>query len=663
MNYHSLLLVMLQNCKSWEDLKQALNHSFQAGKLFEIFCKYYFLTEPSVKDDYQNIWLFEELPQHIREKLNLGKIEHGVDLVLEDKKERLTALQCKFRSDENSSLSWTKDKIGNLFGYAVRAEYFAVFSNASQLDKVSKTRSQNFTFFNISHLLLISKNTFDDIRTLLSGISAPTSKKFEPLDHQEKAISATIDYFEIRDRGQLIMPCGAGKTLIALWIKEKLRAKNTLVLVPSLALLRQIKEEWAKQKHSYYDYVCVCSEKDIDKNEDLMVVHTYELGGRVSTNPKEIATFLKGHSEKVLFSTYQSLNAIRLAMVNLDFSFDLIICDEAHKTTGSSYSEFTLIHDNAKIPARKRLYMTATPRIISENIKTRLGEDIKYLCDMSNKSIYGDEIFRMSFKDAIDQNILVDYKIIGIGVTNQELQNHILQRSFVSNSETIEDVAHNYALNLVMDKYKAFHAITFHSRVSLAEAFSKRHKLFYPNVESTYVAGTQPTSIRSIKLNTFKGSPKAVISNARCLTEGIDVPTIDLIYFCDPRNSKIDIVQAAGRAIRKDHSRNKRLGLIVVPIMHFNRKTVEKSINKGVFKNLIKVVRSLSDQDERLQIEITNLAYKRGIKSRPNSLVTLPDKDSEEKITLLGFDAVLKKHLFDQIIKKTVITWDVVGDH
>lgn len=657
------LAKILSDNKCWETIGLTLNQYKFSGKIFEAFCKYYFLCDSTVKDDYLNVWYFNEIPERVKEQLGFIGGDYGVDLLLQDIDNQYIAVQCKFRSDFNSRLNWTADKIANLFAYADKADGFIVFTNVSEIDFVSKSR-HNFSFFNISNLLNIESSTFNTIKTKLDGLPTPPLAKFNPKEHQLQAIQNCVDFFQIEDRGQLIMPCGSGKTLTSLWIKEKLQSKNTLVLVPSLALLRQIKEDWARQRRVHYHYLCVCSETDIDINDegdvDSFVTHTYELGGRVTTDIEVIKKFLQSDFDKVIFSTYQSLAKIELALKGSNFEFDFALCDEAHKTAGINQGLFGIIHDNNKIAVKKRLYMTATPRIVSDNIKKKLGEDLKYAYDMSDPAIFGEEFYRMNFKSAIREGILVDYKIITIGVTDDELSRHIKERRYISNHVSIDELANNYALEMVMQRYSATHAITFHSRVKYAQEFSERHKKLFPNLAAFYVSGTQTTSYRSTLMNEFKNSSKAVISNARCLTEGVDVPAIDLIYFCDPKNSKVDIVQAVGRALRQDKAKDKIMGFVVIPVFHQKREKVENAINQSTFRNLITVIRALCDQDERLQDEINLLAFGKGKKSDFSKIEFVSGNIfTENKIHLVGFDEKLKNTLFDQIIERTSNNWDL----
>jgi predicted helicase len=372
---------------------------------------------------------------------------------------------------------------------------------------------------------------------IMCGTVPKPRPKILPRDDQNIAIRNVIDGFSNSDRGQLILPCGTGKTLMALWIKEAMKSIHTLFIVPSLGILSQAKKAWMLNNNDseFTPYICVCSAKDITK-DDNNITYAYEINGRVSTNVDEVKAFLLQHNKTIVYSTYQSLHIVAKATKELDFIFDLAVCDEAHKTIGSKKNPFTLVHDNAAICIKKRLYMTATPRVLT---KTR-----ESYYDMSNTTIFGTEFHRMSFKEAIDQGILVDYKIAVIGISDEEIMTAIHNKTYIpeSGEETVYERAHHYALNKFMKKFPVTHMITFHSSVKKAKLFNERNKIFFPEIDTYHVNGAQTTSERSKIMMEFENSERAIITNARCLTEGIDVPAIDVVYFCDPKNSKIDIV-------------------------------------------------------------------------------------------------------------------------
>ncbi|WP_445725593.1 Helicase associated domain protein [Flavobacterium sp.] len=671
-SYNQALIEILKGVENWEGLKfklekfnttqtETTKKKTTAGKIFEYFAKYYFLAETKVKSDYKKVWLYDDIPIDIRKKLNLPSVDHGIDLLLQSTNDDYHAVQCKFKNDELKKLSWSGDKIANVLASGTLCQKVIVFSNATDVTGVAKSFDK-YSHFVYDALIDIKPEVFKNILLLALGQQPKEIKKYVPKAHQLKAINEVVKYLEKNDRGQLILPCGAGKTLTALWIKEELKYKTILVLVPSLALLKQIKNDWAEQRSTDYKYMCVCSEKDIDKDRpDSVIVHTFEISGLVSTDPIIVSNFINEEGSKVIFSTYQSLKVIQEACEeNEKFSFDLIICDEAHRTTGSKNKNvFTLVHYNDKIPSKKRLYMTATPKVVSTSFKAKLGGDYELLCDMNNPSLYGEEAFRMTFGEAIEQGILVDYKIIGIGVTDKQIKEFIDRHNFLGDY-SVTDLAHNFALELVMKKYNAFHALSFHSKVALAKGFSERHSEFFNEVYSKYVAGKQSTTYRARVLNEFKKSKRGIVSNARCLTEGVDVPTIDLIYFCDPKTSKIDIVQASGRALRISKINNKKMGYIVVPIFHHIEENLEAEIKrKPIFNHLIQVVRSLCDQDERLQAYIDKIAFEKGKNENSKIEIDFSDNEAERVIRLEGLENKLKNVLFDEIIEKTRTLWEV----
>jgi superfamily II DNA or RNA helicase len=660
-----LFVDTISDVRSWSEFKHKLssyNTSNEkdgckcttAGILFEYFAKFYFLIEASVKDDFKAVWLYDEIPLDVKSLLNIGNIEHGVDLLLMDIEGNYIPVQCKFKNDETQKLSWSKDKISNLFAFIPNASRYIVFSNASDIDDVSKTRYKAFNFFSIQK--------FSNIQLSLISAQLKTEIiKFTPQPFQIDAINSSINHYKNNNRGQLILPCGAGKTLTALWIKEALASIRTIVLVPSLALLRQIKNQWATQRNFSFRYLCVCSETSIDSASDDIVLHTYDLDSAVTTEPSVVRDFVSNSSPFVIYSTYQSLKVISDAVKNLDFTFDLVICDEAHRTAGADKSLFGLVHDKTLIPAVYRLYMTATPRVFSNTIKRNLEAENTFLFDMSDSNIFGTEFYRMSFKQAIELGILVDYKIISIGISSNEVKKYIENRYFIEKDNTADTIANIVALEKVMHKYNASHAITFHSRIKYAHHFSTTGSKLWNDISTNYVSGEMTTGVRSLLLDNFKNQPIAVLSNARCLTEGVDLPAIDLVYFCDPKNSKIDIVQASGRALRKDKSKPAKIGLIVVPIYHTENDDLEEAVDKSCFKNLIQVIRSMSDQDERLQEEINYLAFSKGKRTSDSLHFEYIDADINKQAILVfnNFAEQLKKYIFTQVLENTCINWDL----
>lgn len=654
-----------RNTSRWADLFQKIvpvneRDPKTAGTIFEIFCKYFFLTNPTVAGDYRNVWLGREAPLAVKRKLGLEKHDYGYDLILETVDGKFAVVQCKFTSKQSEKrLSWSGDKLSSWLAASSKADIRILFTNASGIDSATlrKAEETEFYAYTLSALLDLSSA---GIQRILDGINRKPIKqarRLRPFSHQRQAIRKVLVGFKANSRGKLILPCGAGKTLTALWIKEQLKPKRTLVLVPSLSLLRQFKNDWKSQERRRSEYLCVCSESDIDRTRDTPESAIYEIGAKATTDAKEIRAFLKSRRECVIYATYQSSPRLAAALKGTGMSFDLAVCDEAHRTAGERISAFATIHDDKKIKVAKRIYMTATPRIVAEVVKDRLGEDqLKLLADMNDPTIYGPELYRMSFAEAIKAKVLVDYKIVAIGVTDSELQRAIRERRFARSGTTIEEVANNLALYKVMAKHGCTHPVTFHSSVRKAKDFAELSSDLYPKTPVFHVNGTQPTDERAQLLDQFKNARTSVITNARCLTEGIDIKAIDCVYFCDPRNSKIDIVQASGRAMRTFKDGGKRLGYIVVPIFHRHSGNVEEAIERSVYKNLVQVVRALADQDARLEEEIKTISYGIGERNQAKRHISI-NLTKAKLIELAGFENSLKKSIFSQVIRKAVIPW------
>ena len=246
-----------------------------------------------------------------------------------------------------------------------------------------------------------------------------------------------------------------------------------------------------------------------------------------------------------------------------------------------------------------------------------------------------------------------------MGVSDSELRKKIDGRRYTKDGYTIDEVANNLALDKVMCKYGPTHAITFHSSISRAEGFRERHERYFTRVRAMHVNGRMTSKERQGYLREFRDEPRAIMTNARCLTEGIDVPAIDCVYFCDPKYSKVDIVQASGRALRTAKDRDKKLGYVVVPVFHRDRLNVENAVEKSVFSHVVSVARALADQDERIEAEIQVLFLGKGRrpKSGQRSVIQLDG----ERLEILGFEASLRKALFLQVVSAASVTWEARG--
>jgi len=481
------------------------------------------------------------------------------------------------------------------------------------------------------------------------------------LPHQVAAIDAAARHYRSNDRGQLIMPCGTGKTATAAGIREKLGTKNTLVLLPSLVLVGQFKAEWAEWascRAMPYDAMCVCSDADAGDDEDAVGIRNAELVNEATTDPFAIARFLGRPGPKVVFSTYQSLEAVRLATRTAGGTvFDMSVCDEAHRTAGTVMKLFGRKHADVCVPVRKRLYMTATPRVATGASAPGAGR----IYDMDNPAVFGRPFFRMTFREAIDRNLLADYLIVTIGIADEQVREWMRESALCGDYGPIEEVARNFALDLAMRKYGARRAISYHSRVSAANDFSKRHSKLFSGVVSTHVSGRQSPSARKASLAQFASAPVATVSNAHCLVEGFDLKAVDMVYFCDPKRSTIDIVQAVGRALRIDASHPDKKGLIVLPVFHGSLADQDEGLADSDFRHVADVMRAMSEEDEVLNGEIALRASSRHPRSEPEKAPGLAEPPTIEgnKVMVTGFGGKLEAALFDQVVgKPSIDQWD-----
>ncbi len=344
--------------------------------------------------------------------------------------------------------------------------------------------------------------------------------------------------------------------------------------MPSLSLLRQTLQEWSSHNGwgADYSYICVCSDRTVNRGSDEIQIAPSEVDFRVDTDPAIVEQFLKSPSQRVrvVFSTYQSSLVISQAMANIK-PFDLAIFDEAHKTTGPTATTFATALSDDKINIRKRLFFTATPRHYDLNERDEDG-DLKFV-SMDDEAVYGPRAHTLMFSKAAKAGIICGYQVIVSLINKRQVNDFALRNGLTlvdGDKVGVKWVANELAVQQAVQKTNASRVISFHSRVKMAQEFASKNfphgiKRYLNGFSIFHVNGEQRSSDREDLLHAFRDATKGLITNARCLTEGIDVPAVDMVAFIDPRQSKIDIVQATGRAMRKSEKTNKMLGYVVVP--------------------------------------------------------------------------------------------------
>ncbi|MGC1177296.1 MAG: DEAD/DEAH box helicase family protein, partial [Candidatus Saccharimonadales bacterium] len=630
--YHHLLH---KTYTRWSDLEQAIEPIVSTEEKGEVFEQFVYLYLTLRKDYYQidKLYRAKDIPAALREKLQLELTDYGVDGVFILTDGTIAAYQAKFRSNRGTA---TVRELATFWAEAAQADHKFVIANAATLPTPAGKHGSS-----------ILADTFDALdadflaalQVLATTTKQPVLVKATPDAHQTRMIEKTVQGFKAHDRGKLIAACGAGKTLTSLWIIEQLEATTVLILVPSLALIKQTLEAWATHKNQQFSYLCVCSDQSVvdAKELDYGEYEVSEVDFPVTTDPAVVQKFLQSSAQrKYVFSTYQSTSAV--AEAAHDSTFDLVIFDEAHRTAGQKDgSVYSLALNDEHITAKKRLFMTATERLVQPWIIDRAAEEDRVVFSMDDTAVYGELFDRYTFGEAIQDGVIADYKILLTAVTASEVEGLIQDnRLLVAEGDTderlltAENIYKQVVLQKAMKQYGITKAITFHSSVKRAKAFvngsgneSLRLDDLYPTIWPEigdreryfdYVDGSMPAGLRKQKLREFERSQLGILSNARCLTEGIDVPVIDSVYFVDPKTSLVDIVQACGRALRKSRTdTTPKTAYFIVPIILGDDDTAE-ALEQSKFETLLKLVQALRGQDERMAdwIETINLGHVKG---------------------------------------------------
>lgn len=638
-HFHYILQNHYSNWQEIERLIEGIVSTQEKGDVFEQFVYAYLIIN---SDYYQikEVYMSKDIPTEIRAKLVLETTDYGVDGVFVLMDGTIAAYQAKFRHARGTA---TVRELATFWSEASRADLKYIIANATELPKQAVKHSLSILADRFDEL---DKDFFDALYMFTSQQKVKASPIASPDAHQTRMINKVVEGFKNVDRGKLIAACGVGKTLTSLWIIESMNAKKVLILVPSLALIKQTLEAWSKHKKNYFSYLCICSDSSvIDAKElDYGEYETSEVDFPVTTDPEKIKLFLNNEKSerKYIFSTYNSARSI--VGLTDNNSLDLIIFDEAHRTAGQKDSNlYSVALYDENIISKKRLFMTATERLVQPWIINKAAEEDRVIFSMDDKKIYGELFDRYTFGEAIKDGVISDYRILLTAVTANEIESLIKENRLIiaegDSSErhlTAQNIYKQAVLSKAMQKFSIKKAITFHSNIKRAKGFINGnndeayglmdlYKIIWPeiigsNIYFDWVDGTMHAGLRKQKLRDFANSDLGIMSNAKCLTEGIDVPVIDGIYFVDPKTSLIDIVQACGRALRKSRNTNvEKIAYFVVPII-ISEKDDMAQLDTGKFETLLNLVQALRNQDERMAdwIDKINLGFVKGEGPRPD---------------------------------------------
>ena len=568
------------------------------------------------KSKLKQVWLWDDWPEC------WGR-DCGIDLVAEDVDGNNWAIQAKCYDPKYSV---TKKDIDSFLSEStnpkIKRRLLIATTDGLGSNAVNVIKRQHETI-PVNQLMLseLLEAPIDWPKSLHELSTGGVKKAYTPKPYQQIAIDKVTQ--NLNDRGQLIMACGTGKTLTALWIAEALKSDTVLVLLPSLLLLSKTLAEWLTHSKEPFSYLPVCSDDTVAKSEDTIALSTSELSFPSTTDTDAIAKFIKSSGRKIIFSTYQSSPKIAEAFKAMHLEpLDLIIADEAHRCAGKVGSAYSTVLDNDQIPAAKRLFMTATPKVYQAHFKKQAADSGVDVVSMDDHEVFGPVQHKLSFGEAIEQDLLTDYQVVVVGVDNPRYSEMIAERRLVQTESDVQSDAQSFASHIglakAMKTYDLKRVISFHSRVSAAKDFANKlpdvidwmPEESRPDGEllTGYVSGAMPTNERSRNLRALGEidlNQRYVLSNARCLSEGVDVPALDGVAFIDPRNSEIDIVQAVGRAIRL--SKGKAIGSIVIPVFIEDHDDPDEVLNSSPFKKVWAVVNALRSHDEGLGEQLDQL--------------------------------------------------------
>jgi predicted helicase len=617
----------IASCASWDDFwerAKKLPTTGEKGAVFERLTQLYLQAAPEYRTALQHVWTLREVPSDVRKRLNLPVLDVGIDFIARTRHGKYWAIQSKFRSQNDKPLTWTELSTFTSLAFNKCSNVaLAVVAHTSSKPISKRVLMPNTTEIGPDRWQSLDRQAWALIVGKLKGRSAKPKAR-SPRPHQRAAVAAAKRHF-VRDgaaRGLMIMPCGSGKSLAAYWIAEALKAKSILIAVPSLALIRQGLTDWTREflaRGKKPDWLCVCSDETVGNlDHDEFVGEVYDLGLPTYTDAKEIAALLRARSSgpKIVFTTYQSGDRLAAAARRVGMRFDLAILDEAHKTVGVQSKKFATLLSDKKIKIRRRLFMTATERVFRGD-----RDDV---LSMDSEKDYGSRFFQLSYKDAIKQHIISDYKIVTMTVSNRRVRELIAENRILNlNPRDLDEVeaqsiAAGIALKRIYKKHGIKHAISFHRSIRSADHFREQQDVLNrlrnigPKTTNLHISGKKTAAERSDLLREFVEHKCALMTNARCLTEGVDVPAIDCVMFADPKQARIDIVQAAGRALRRFPG--KKYGYIAVPLVVPENISFAKFAETTPFRRVAQTITALSTQDERIADEFR--AIERGHISR-----------------------------------------------
>lgn len=636
---------------SFDSLVQQINELAETqrdrGTYFEYLARAYFQNEPTYQNEFKNIWMLADVP----EEHGIPKTDIGVDLVAETFTGELVAIQAKFydRAIQKSNIDSFLSELGK--------DYYKSGIIVASTDKWGKNAEKALA--DRSDVIRIGLSDLRNSRIDWDKFSfkrpdeVTVKDKKKPRYYQKEVIEKALAYFKENDRGQLIMAPGTGKTFTSLKVAEAMAKEAdkeqyvVLYLVPSIQLLTQTLRGWNNDTDMTMSSMAVTSDRNasrssVKQDESNIQIKASDIGYPATTSPEKVLNNYRELMRKpkkdllVVFGTYQSIDVLGKAQKEGFPEFDLIIADEAHRTTGAKAlgeedSSFTKVHSNSNIKGYKRLYQTATPKLYGTEARKKAESNSILISSMDDENLYGKVFYRLGFGDAISHDILTDYKLMVLAVDETVVQKD-MQKSLSDpeNGLNIDDIGRIIGVWNGMIKRESFtdkvsgepmkRAIAFSRTIKDSQRLSEQFESVvndYLDSEDGYSVNVRHVDggMNALEKNEaldwlasddIPEDSARILSNVRFLTEGIDVPNLDAIVFLSPRKSQVDIVQAVGRIIRK--SEGKEYGYIILPIVVPAGETPETILDNNKSYDVVwQVLNALRSVDERFEATINKL--------------------------------------------------------
>lgn len=645
--------------------RQSSQSEREKGTYFEELMLCYLRNEATYCDLYSDVWTYGDWA----EAQGLDKRDTGIDLVARTHGTgEIHAIQCKLYAEDYRLQKTDIDSFFTASGKKPFTHRVIVSTTnhwSTHAEEALRDQQPPVSKIDLNDL----ENSQIDWAKYQPKAAPVLKVKKQLRPHQQQALDAALAGLQTADRGKLIMACGTGKTFTSLKIAEALagRGKRVLFLVPSLSLLSQTLTEWTQESATPLHSFAVCSDSDVgkrrQKDDDSVQTFTHELRYPATTEPARLATEMaKRHDSthmSVVFSTYHSIDVISRAQHGHGLAdFDLIVCDEAHRTTGATFgdddeSNFVKVHDAAYIRSAKRLYMTATPRIYGDSAKAKAEQSSVALCSMDDAALYGPELHVITFSEAVRRGLLVDYKVIVLSVEESHVSRRIQSLLKDENNQLkVDDAAKIIGCWKALAKQGLTEELNGdHEAMKRAVAFcqvievsrgAKTHKVSSKNIagmfqavveayqaseedeavstlacEADHVDGSMNASEKEAKLAWLKADADdgtcRILSNVRCLSEGVDVPALDAVLFLTPRNSQVDVVQSVGRVMRtvKDPITGENLkkrGYVVLPVVIPAGVEPHEALNDNkTYAVVWQVLQALRSHDDRFDAMVNKL--------------------------------------------------------